>query len=110
MNLGRVDIVLFLEVISTQEPLQLHAAKSSVIRAEESICCLNCSGERTSPSTLWVFVFWVFFGGTGFELRASHLLGRSCIPSPFALVIFEIKSHFMPRLAWTEILLFVLLA
>jgi hypothetical protein len=53
----------------------------------------------------------------GFELRALSLFARhslycfvSCMPPAlFALVIFEIGSHFLPRLAWTMILLCMLI-
>jgi hypothetical protein len=49
----------------------------------------------------------------GVELRDSSLQGRCFItpvmlPALFALVIFEIGSHFMPGPAWTVIFLFVL--
>jgi hypothetical protein len=52
-----------------------------------------------------------FLFGVEFELRASHLLGRSStawamLPAFFALVILQIWSHFLPRLAWTMIFLF----
>jgi hypothetical protein len=49
----------------------------------------------------------------GFELRASCLLGRNSsaltmTPAIFAMVILELGSHFFPKLAWTEIILFML--
>jgi ABC-type microcin C transport system permease subunit YejE len=55
------------------------------------------------------------FGGTvlGVKLRALCLLGShfttwAVPPTLFVLVILEIQFHFMPRPAWTEILLSVL--
>jgi hypothetical protein len=47
----------------------------------------------------------------GFELKALHLLDRHSTawathPALFALVILETGSQFLPRLAWTTILLF----
>jgi hypothetical protein len=61
---------------------------------------------------LWVF-FCLFFGCTGFELRASCMPGRSSttqvtLPALSVLVIFETESGFMPRTPWTMSLLFVL--
>jgi hypothetical protein len=51
----------------------------------------------------------------GFELRALHLVGwcskhLSQASSHFYLVILEIGSCFLPRSAWTIILLFMLSA
>ena len=44
INLGRVDIDLFLAAIRTQELLKLEAI--IVVRKEEGICYPNCSAER----------------------------------------------------------------
>lgn len=44
INLGRVDIDLFLAAIRTQELLKLEAI--IVVRKEEGICHSNCSAER----------------------------------------------------------------
>jgi hypothetical protein len=49
-------------------------------------------------------------GLLGFE-RASHLLDRCSTvwaipPALFALVILEVRAHFLPRQTWTTILLF----
>jgi hypothetical protein len=41
----------------------------------------------------------------GFALARQALYCMSCQPF-FALVILEIGSHFLPKLAWTKILLF----
>jgi hypothetical protein len=43
----------------------------------------------------------------GFELRASHLVGShsttwAMLPPLFSLVIFDIGSHFLPRLNWNR--------
>jgi hypothetical protein len=57
-----------------------------------------------TKKNFWGAVLW-------FEFRASHLQGRhsttwATLLPHFALVILEIGSHFLPRLAWTTILLF----
>jgi hypothetical protein len=49
----------------------------------------------------------------GFELKASHLVGRhstasATLPALSALVILEIGSCFLPRPAWISVLLFML--
>jgi hypothetical protein len=55
--------------------------------------------------------FFFFCSSVGFELRTLSLLGK-CSTSwatpldLFSLVILEIGSHFLPKLAWTLILLF----
>jgi hypothetical protein len=59
-----------------------------------------------------LFVIY-FFAVLEFELRAQHLLGRhsttwSTPPALFAPFMSEIGSHFMPGLAWTTVLLFML--
>jgi hypothetical protein len=58
------------------------------------------------------FFVFIYLGVLGFELRASHLVVRHCtawatLPAFFAPVILEIKSCFLHRWAWTEILLFL---
>jgi hypothetical protein len=50
--------------------------------------------------------------GLGVELRALFFLGKHSticakLPSLFAQIIFDEESHFVPRLAWTIIFLFV---
>jgi hypothetical protein len=65
-------------------------------------------------STLFVYLF-IYLAVLGFELRALHLLYHfaqvlyhlSQAFSPFVLAILEIGSHFLPRQAWTTILLFL---
>jgi hypothetical protein len=51
-----------------------------------------------------------FLSVLGFELSASHLLCRlhylSHASSLFSLVILEIGSHVLPRLAWIVTILF----
>jgi hypothetical protein len=77
---------------------------------------------RHQPFLLWLFIFILWYWGfalvicfyfvvLGFELRgftigrqALHLLSHAP-PARFALVILEIGSCFLPRLAWTTILL-----
>jgi hypothetical protein len=49
--------------------------------------------------------------GLGFELKAIHLPGRPSTPwatplALFALAVLMIRSHFLPKLDWTVILLF----
>jgi hypothetical protein len=61
----------------------------------------------------FVFVFWGgFFGDTrvwtqGLTLARQGLYHLSHSASPFSLVILEIGSHFLPRLAWTTILFYI---
>jgi hypothetical protein len=62
---------------------------------------------------LWGSLLWLLFilAVLEFKLRALSLLGRlSAIkampPAHFPMVIFAIESLFLPRLAWTVILLF----
>jgi hypothetical protein len=62
----------------------------------------------------WVLPLWFSFLGEGevlgFELWASHLLGRCSTTwatlALLALVILEIGSPFLPRPAWSAFLLF----
>jgi hypothetical protein len=66
-------------------------------------CYWRCNSFITS--------FFFFFVVLGFELGASHLLGRcstawASLPTLFAMVNLEMGSHFLPRLAWTVVLLF----
>jgi hypothetical protein len=62
-------------------------------------------------SFTFICVCMYFLTVLGFELRASNLLDRTSntqatLPSFFTLVILEIRSYFLPRLAWTMTLLF----
>jgi hypothetical protein len=77
----------------------------TVLTASECMCKSGESGEFC----VMYISFW-FLVVLGFELRASYLLGwfstASATPSaPFAQVILELVSHFLPRLAWAVILL-----
>jgi hypothetical protein len=69
----------------------------------------RCSSTWTTPLILFVLVilfcqYWVWTQGFALE-EALYCLGHTTNPE---LVIFEIESLFMPRLAWTSFLLFVL--
>jgi hypothetical protein len=59
------------------------------------------------------FYFLFVFVDTRGWTQGSHLLSKhpttwATVPTPFALVIFEIGSCFIPRWAWTTNFLFVL--
>jgi hypothetical protein len=53
--------------------------------------------------------FYFFLAVLRFELRALclHSITWTMPPVIFALVIFQMRSWFLPRLAWTMILLFM---
>jgi hypothetical protein len=64
----------------------------------------NAKWHHAEILVLWWPAFCVC--GTSVELRASPRRGRcyttwATLPAFFALVILEIWSHFLPRLAWT---------
>jgi hypothetical protein len=71
--------------------------------------CLCCTKHATTFEC--VYVFWGAGVGAGVELRALRLLSRCSTaqatpPAIFALIIWKGGSHFLPRPAWTMILLF----
>jgi hypothetical protein len=80
-------------------------AQAGLLNSSPPVLCLPSSQDYRPEGLEWRAVL-------GIEL-ALCLLGRrsttwASLPALFVLVIFEIGSHFIPRLAWTVILLFVL--
>jgi hypothetical protein len=81
---------------------------------------LEILNESLIKSILWLMIsHWLFilvvFGVFVFELRALHLLGHFSMawatsPMCFALVILEIASCFLSRLAWISYSYFKLCA
>jgi hypothetical protein len=84
--------------------LQTHslpAHKHSVPTRPQSPCVpyLGCAH-------LCVLFFLFLFGSTGVCWLGRHSTTWATPPVLFALVILEIGSRFLPRLAWTTVLLF----
>jgi hypothetical protein len=79
-----------LQVYRTKSPGELY---NHLTLEVSTFVCLAC--------------FFFFLGGVlmvGLKLRAFLL--ESHLQPFFALVMLEIRSHFLPRLAWTLVLLF----
>jgi hypothetical protein len=80
----------------------------------DDMCSVYCARVRQKLRVTTSKVCSFFWQYWDFELSVLHLLGWCSIswatlPALFALLIFGMGSHFMPRPACTSILLFTLL-